>query len=690
MFWVAPAPYGNDLNPGSSTLPWATLDHASQTVPDLGCTVWFSDGIYTGSNRITERFESFTLFKAVHPYKVILQNAGPALSITGGRHMILEGFVFQHTGPEASRLVVQISRRDNDWAEFIIFRNNIFRNSYNDDLLKIYNGARFVTVENNLFYNQGNAEQQIDVNSVTDVTIQDNIFFNDFAAGNRPLENNTKHYIVIKDSNEGDDGLLGDERILVQRNIFLNWQGGVGETFIQVGNDGKPYYEAKDVTIQNNLFLGNSPNPMAATFGVSGATDIHFINNTISGNLPSKAYAAQINIKDQNPKNNDILLCNNIWSDPTGSMGSLGDGDTNEFAGGDPANSLNLVLDNNLYWNGGKKLPNGDLLSPLKDDAHRFIADPGLVTDFDNLVLPLWNGSTFPDGNTSIRNEFLYISRKYGSPSSYSPAFRNASRGCAPKDDIFGQARGFYPNFGADQGHTDIITSTPTNIAAIPSDTPTFTPSPTPAVSDLIFADGFESGSFSAWSSSTTGGGDLSVTPAALLAGTNGMQLLINDTTSIYVTDNTPNLEPRYRTRFYFDPNSITMANNEMFTLFYGFSGSTSMLRVDFRFSGGVYQLMARALDDGAIWSATPWFTISDAPHSIEFDWQASTAFGANNGTLAFWIDGAQLSTLTGIDNDTRRIDSIRLGAVTGLDTGTIGIVYFDVFESRWQDYTSP
>jgi hypothetical protein len=168
------------------------------------------------------------------------------------------------------------------------------------------------------------------------------------------------------------------------------------------------------------------------------------------------------------------------------------------------------------------------------------------------------------------------------------------------------------------------------------------------------------------------------------------MQLLINDTTSIYVTDNTPNLEPRYRTRFYFDPNSITMANNEMFTLFYGFSGSTSMLRVDFRFSGGVYQLMARALDDGAIWSATPWFTISDAPHSIEFDWQASTAFGANNGTLAFWIDGAQLSTLTGIDNDTRRIDTIRLGAVTGLDAGTIGTVYFDVFESRRQNYIGP
>lgn len=142
--------------------------------------------------------------------------------------------------------------------------------------------------------------------------------------------------------------------------------------------------------------------------------------------------------------------------------------------------------------------------------------------------------------------------------------------------------------------------------------------------------------------------------------------------------------------RFYFDPNGITMANNDMFTLMYGFSGSTSILRVDFRFNSGAYQLMARALDDGSTWSATPWLTISDAPHIVELDWQASTAIGANNGTLSFWIDGVALSLVTGIDNDTRRIDTIRLGAVTGLDAGTIGTVYFDAFDSRRQNYIGP
>jgi hypothetical protein len=454
-YWVAPAPAGNDLNPGTFALPWATLVYAANAVPDLGCTVWFKDGIYKGNNRIIRRFNTFTHFKAAHPYGVIFQNAGPALSVTGGRHIVLEGFIFQHSGPGATPLVVQVSRRGNVWAEYVTFHNNIFRNSYDDDLLKIYNGARFVTVEGNLFYNQGKAEQHMDINSVTDITIQDNIFFNDFAASQRPLENNTKHYIVIKDSNENDDGQLGSERILVQRNIFMNWQGGEGESFLQVGNDGKPYYEARDVVIQNNLFLGNSPNPMGSALGISGAANVYFLNNTVSGDLISKSYAARINIKDQNPKNDNILLCNNIWSDSTGSMGSFGDGDANEFTDGDPANSLNLVLDNNLYWNGGRKIPNGDLLSPLKDDPHRYIVDPGLATDFSGLLLPLWDGVAFPDGGARIQDEFLRISSEYGSLSNYSPAIGAARPDCAPQDDIFRQVRGLFPSIGVDQGREE-------------------------------------------------------------------------------------------------------------------------------------------------------------------------------------------------------------------------------------------
>ena len=242
---------------------------------------------------------------------------------------------------------------------------------------------------------------------------------------------------------------------------------------------------------------------------------------------------------------------------------------------------------------------------------------------------------------------------------------------------------------------------TPTSTST-PLDTPTFTATPvvtdTPIVPptftataspDLIFADGFESGSFSAWSSSATGGSDLSVTTSAALVGTNGMQAVINDTSSIYVTDNTPNAELRYRARFYFDPNSIVMTDGTAQYIFAGRDTSTAF-QVDFRISGGNYQIRLRHYNDAGSVHSTNWFTISDAPHAIELAWWAATTPGANDGGMTLWIDDVQQASLNGEDNDTRRIESVQLGAVSGIDLGTLGTYYIDAFESRRQTYIGP
>ena len=208
---------------------------------------------------------------------------------------------------------------------------------------------------------------------------------------------------------------------------------------------------------------------------------------------------------------------------------------------------------------------------------------------------------------------------------------------------------------------------------------------------DLIFANGFETGNLSAWTSSSTDTGDLSVTSAAALAGSRGMQAVIDDASAIFVTDDTPIAEPRYRVRFYFDPNSVVMSNGDAHILFRGVSGSSTVaVRVELGFSAGTYQIRAALVNDSTSWTQTSWFTISDSPHFIELDWRAATAAGANNGGLTFWIDGAQKQNVTGTDNDTRRIDRILLGAVTGIDAGTRGIYYFDAFESRRQNYIGP
>jgi len=219
----------------------------------------------------------------------------------------------------------------------------------------------------------------------------------------------------------------------------------------------------------------------------------------------------------------------------------------------------------------------------------------------------------------------------------------------------------------------------------------THTPAPLPLLPDLIFADGFESGNFSAWSSNVTDSGDLSVSTAAALVGGKGSQAVVDDGNSIYVTDNGPNGEPRYRARFFFDPNSIPMASGDAFHIFNGFAGTnTAVMRVEFGQFSGTYKLRARILNDSSTWIDSNWFTISDARHFIEVDWWAATAEGANNGGLTLWIDSVQQPNLTGVDNNTWRVDRVRLGAVTGMDPGTRGTVYFDAFESRRRTYIGP
>lgn len=447
-YWVAPPPAGSDNHPGTYAAPWATLRYAADNIPDNYCTVWFKAGDYYGTHRLNRRYKTETTFKAVRPYRTVLHYNGVVVNLSGATNVTLEGFRFHHTSPNAEFLVVTINRSASGWAENITLRNNIFHDSYNNDLLKIHNGSRFITIENNIFYNQGPGEEHIDVNSVTDVLIQDNIFFNDFAGSGQPNPGNTKAFITIKDSNEESDGLTGSERITLRRNIFLNWQGGK-EPFLQIGNDGKAYHEAKNVLIENNLMVGNSLVDVNALLALSGVKNVTFANNTVVGDLPASAYAFRIDQKSLNPQNQDFYFYNNIWSDPTGTMGAGLADSGNKFANGDPERINNLVLDNNLYWNGGVTIPPGVPISPLVDDAHRTVANPLLNTNHEDVILPRWNGFSFLSGNTTIRQEFFRLVDLYGRIPASSPAIGQADPSHAPADDILGNPRSATPDLGA-------------------------------------------------------------------------------------------------------------------------------------------------------------------------------------------------------------------------------------------------
>jgi hypothetical protein len=108
------------------------------------------------------------------------------------------------------------------------------------------------------------------------------------------------------------------------------------------------------------------------------------------------------------------------------------------------------------------------------------------------------------------------------------------------------------------------------------------------------------------------------------------------------------------------------------------------------RFRGKARSNWDSLRNDSNSWTSSSWFTIADTLDFIEIDWRAATAVGANNGSLTLWIDGTQRANLTGVDNDTRRLDRVQLGAVAGVDSGTRGTYYFDAFESRRQTNIGP
>jgi phosphoheptose isomerase len=212
---------------------------------------------------------------------------------------------------------------------------------------------------------------------------------------------------------------------------------------------------------------------------------------------------------------------------------------------------------------------------------------------------------------------------------------------------------------------------------------------------DLIFRDGFASASLSAWSSANTDGGDLSASAlAAMKFTTVGLQGLVDDTAGLFVQDDTPDDENRYRARFYFDPNGFDPGESQVHLrtrIFIAFEEAPTrrLAAVVLRRQAGVYALMGRARLDDNSQENTGFVTISDGPHFVEIDWQRSSGPDALDGSFAMWIDGMAVPPRTGLDNSISSVDFVRVGALS-VKSGAGGTMYWDEFESRRATYIGP
>jgi hypothetical protein len=188
----------------------------------------------------------------------------------------------------------------------------------------------------------------------------------------------------------------------------------------------------------------------------------------------------------------------------------------------------------------------------------------------------------------------------------------------------------------------------------------------------------------SAWSAAVTGGGRLSVTSAAALAGSYGLQAQISGGTPIYVADTSPAAESQYHARFAFAPNSAALKSGTTQDLLDALSATGgTVFSAQMRSVSGVYQLRAVAAT-GSLSRASSWYTLSNATHSIEIVWQAASTSGGSNGAISLWLDGTLKQTVAGVMNGALRVDEVRLGAPTISGTAS-GTERFDSFTSSTQ-----
>lgn len=197
---------------------------------------------------------------------------------------------------------------------------------------------------------------------------------------------------------------------------------------------------------------------------------------------------------------------------------------------------------------------------------------------------------------------------------------------------------------------------------------------------ELPFEDGFESGDLTVWSSSVTDGGDLHVSSAMVSEGSYSVQLDVDDTTPMYVQDDRPSSETEYHARFYIHVDELDLDDWVWTTLLKDQDWTMGIDLIDGGSEG--YSLVSWISNDSYNSVESPQYNLDYGWHAVEIEWQAASAAGANDGFISLWIDDQLQGSLSGIDNDERRIEDIQLGLVNNIGNPSSGTMYLDAFAS--------
>lgn len=204
-----------------------------------------------------------------------------------------------------------------------------------------------------------------------------------------------------------------------------------------------------------------------------------------------------------------------------------------------------------------------------------------------------------------------------------------------------------------------------------------------PAPANALLADSFGTGTLALWSQALGAPGALTVGPAAGIpagAGNQGLAARLpggRRNAAAFVTDTSP-AETGYHARFAFDPHSLRTGTAPAVTVFSGRSSTGGVFAVQLRRTAAGRQLRGVLDLSHDRTRAGAWRTVRAGAHTLTVDWLAASHDRAASLRLA--VDGAT-SQVTGWGGPAR-LESVRLGVVSGFTRTSAGTAWFDEFSS--------
>lgn len=221
-----------------------------------------------------------------------------------------------------------------------------------------------------------------------------------------------------------------------------------------------------------------------------------------------------------------------------------------------------------------------------------------------------------------------------------------------------------------------------------------------------IFADGFESGDITVWSSSRGASLNfeaddyrdqaickLCVVSKGSLVDSKSLKVKIPNKKPHYLIDNSPASESRYRARFHIKlGKSLKMNSLNKFKLFVGKMGTKTPFQLEVRRKGTKFQIRAFIKTDGAKTFKTKWTPLPKKATVVEIDWKAAETTTSNDGYIKLYINDALKREKLGLNNDTLAVDEVRLGIVARIKAAynISGSFKLDAFDSNQFFYIGP